>query len=61
MTMPTSELLRELDDMDATFETSSPLEVLKWTFERFGDDVAMACSFEDLALLHMVTQLRPAT
>ena len=61
MTMPTSELLRELDDMDATFETSSPLEILQWTFSRFGDDMAMACSFEDLALLHMVTQLRPRT
>ncbi len=61
MTMPTSELLQELDDMDATFETSSPLEILQWTFSRFGDDVAMACSFEDLALLHMVTQLRPRT
>jgi phosphoadenosine phosphosulfate reductase len=61
MTIPTPDLLRELDAMDETFETSSPLEILKWTFDRFGDDVAMACSFEDLALLHMVTQLRPRT
>jgi len=34
---------------------------VNWTFERFGDGVAMACSFEDLALLHMVHEVRPAT
>ncbi len=59
--MPTPELLQELEAMDATFESSSPLEILKWTFSRFADDVAMACSFEDLALLHMVTQVAPST
>lgn len=58
---PTSDLLSELDEVNATFERSTPLEILRWTFDRFGDDVAMACSFEDLALLHMVHELRPAT
>jgi len=58
---PTVELLTELEAKDAEFERSSPLEILNWTFERFGDDVAMACSFEDLALLHMIHELRPAT
>jgi phosphoadenosine phosphosulfate reductase len=58
---PTSDLLQELDDVNERFERSTPLEILQWTFERFSDDVAMACSFEDLALLHMVHELRPAT
>jgi len=37
------------------------MEILQWTFDRFEDDVAMACSFEDVALLDMVHELRPAT
>jgi phosphoadenosine phosphosulfate reductase len=53
--------LDELDAQNLRLEHETPLEVLRWTFERFGDDVAMACSFEDLALLHMVHQLRPRT
>jgi phosphoadenosine phosphosulfate reductase len=58
---PTAELLVELDDVNERFEHASPLEILQWTFERFGGDVAMACSFEDVALLHMIHELRPAT
>jgi phosphoadenosine phosphosulfate reductase len=54
-------LLDELESTNERFEHSSPLEILRWTFERFDDDVAMACSFEDLALLHMVHELRPNT
>ncbi len=53
---PAPELLAELEAKDAEFERSTPVEILKWTFERFNNDVAMACSFEDLALLHMVHQ-----
>lgn len=59
--IPSPELLQELEEKDAEFERSSPLEILNWTFERFDDEVAMACSFEDLALLHMIHQLRPST
>jgi phosphoadenosine phosphosulfate reductase len=61
MTTPTSTLLDELETENQRFEFASPLEILTWTFERFDDDVAMACSFEDLALLHMVHELRPKT
>ncbi|HVA52481.1 MAG TPA: phosphoadenylyl-sulfate reductase [Acidimicrobiales bacterium] len=58
---PTSDLLDEIEEINERFGRSTPLEILKWTFDRFDDDVAMACSFEDLALLHMVHELRPAT
>jgi phosphoadenosine phosphosulfate reductase len=57
----TATLLSELEDNNERFEHSTPMEILEWTFERFDDDVAMACSFEDVALLDMVRQLRPAT
>ncbi len=58
---PTPTLLGELDEINERFERSTPIEILQWTFDRFGSDVAMACSFEDVALLHMVHELRPDT
>jgi phosphoadenosine phosphosulfate reductase len=58
---PTSTLLSELEETNERFERSTPIEILQWTFDRFDDDVAMACSFEDVALLHMVHELRPST
>jgi phosphoadenosine phosphosulfate reductase len=61
MTAPTSSLLDELETTNERFERATPLEILTWTFERFDDDVVMACSFEDLALLHLVHELRPQT
>ncbi len=57
---PTPALIDELDEVNERFERETPLAILTWTFERFNDDVAMACSFEDVALLHMVHELRPA-
>ena len=56
---PTGELIDELESANESFERSTPIKILEWTFDRFNDDVAMACSFEDVALLHMVHQLRP--
>jgi phosphoadenosine phosphosulfate reductase len=58
---PTTALIDELEETNERFERSTPLEILQWSFDRFDDDVAMACSFEDLALLHMVHELRPKT
>jgi phosphoadenosine phosphosulfate reductase len=53
--------LDELAARDAGFEHATPLEILRWTFDQYGDDVVMACSFEDVALLHMVHELRANT
>jgi phosphoadenosine phosphosulfate reductase len=53
-------LLEHLAHSAQRLETESPLSILEWTFDQF-DDVAMACSFEDVALLHMVHELRPDT
>jgi phosphoadenosine phosphosulfate reductase len=57
----TPTLLSELEEVNERFEHATPMEILQWTFDRFSDDVAMACSFEDVALLDMVHQLRPNT
>lgn len=61
MTTPTPELLAELDAKEVDFAHAAPSDILAWVFERFGDDVAMACSFEDVALLNMVRLARPDT
>ena len=37
-----------------TLEHATPQEVIAWTLGEFGDDVTFACSFEDVALLHML-------
>jgi phosphoadenosine phosphosulfate reductase len=61
MTTPSPDLLSELGAVNSRLEHAAPLEILTWIFERFDDDLAMACSFEDVALLHMVHELRPET
>ncbi|HEV2427422.1 MAG TPA: phosphoadenylyl-sulfate reductase [Acidimicrobiales bacterium] len=58
MSAPT-ELRDELTEVDATLEHRSPREVLAWALERFDGDLALACSFEDVALLHMALDLAP--
>jgi len=61
MATPSPDILSELGAVNSRLEHAAPLEILTWIFERFGDDLAMACSFEDVALLHMVHELRPET
>ena len=59
LTTPSAEVLDELHEVNNRFEHAAPLEILRWTFDRFGSGVSMACSFEDVALLHMVHELQP--
>ena len=59
--MPSLQLLADLTRIDQELAHASPGEILSWTFERFGDDVAFACSFEDTALLHMIHEVAPNT
>ena len=61
MPIPTPEIREELDAAETRFAHASPNEILSWTFERFGGDVAFACSFEDVALLHMINEIAPGT
>jgi phosphoadenosine phosphosulfate reductase len=61
MPVPSPELLNDLETADSQFTHASPGEILAWTFERFASDVAFACSFEDVALLHMIHEVAPRT
>lgn len=52
----------ELKAVSDSFERRPPQEVLRWALDTFPDDrIALACSFgaEDVALVHMVSEIRP--
>jgi len=49
----------ELAEISASFEASPPGTVLRWAFERFGDDLVLACSFQDIVLLDLSLQVNP--
>jgi phosphoadenosine phosphosulfate reductase len=59
MTNTREDVTAELTERTAELERSTPEEIVAWTLARFGDDVALACSFEDVALLDMVRRQRP--
>ena len=58
---PSPELLDNLAALNAQFERATPGEILDWTFATYGDDTLFACSFEEVALLHMVWRRSPST
>lgn len=58
MMIPSLPSRQDLAALNDQFETADPSEVLAWTFERLGD-VVVACSFEDLVLVHLVHERWP--
>ncbi len=59
MTEMSPEFLSELADANARFETAAPSKILEWAAERFGDDIAFACSFQDIVLLDLAMGVMP--
>jgi phosphoadenosine phosphosulfate reductase len=55
----TPELIAELLEANARFETGAPSQILTWAHERFGDDLAFACSFQDIVLLDLAVGVMP--
>lgn len=53
--------LDELTAASASFETSHPLDVIRWASERFGDGLVTTASFEDPVLVHLVSQGAPSS
>jgi len=56
---PPAPLLDELDAASRRLETAAPSEIVAWVLERFSDNVAMACSFEDLVLVDIALGVAP--
>lgn len=53
------DLQQELAQAARDLERSSPRDIIRWTVNRFGTDLAYACSFEDVALLDMLRREVP--
>ena len=53
-------LVDELAGRSTTFETASPIEILRWASDRFGGDMVFACSFQDIVLLDLLHQVDPS-
>ncbi len=58
MMIPSQPAISDLAALNARFETADPSEVLGWAFDELGD-VVVACSFEDLVLVHLVHERWP--
>jgi phosphoadenosine phosphosulfate reductase len=51
--------LEELAELSARFETASASEVVSWAYDRYGDDMVMAASFQDCVLIDVVVKAAP--
>ena len=49
----------ELDEISQSFESSHPIEVIRWATERFGSGLVATVSFEDPVLAHMMATGAP--
>ena len=49
----------DLESVSARFERAAPATILQWAVDRFGDDITVACSFEDAVLPHLAASVKP--
>ena len=55
----TEQLHEELAQRSAAFESATPGQIVAWAHDRFGDDLVMACSFQDIVLLDIALAVDP--
>jgi len=53
-------LLEELAARSAEFETAPASKVIGWAAERFGGDVVLACSFQDVVVVDLAVAVIPS-
>ncbi len=58
MMIPSPFSRAELASLAADFESADPADIIRWAFDRLGD-VVVACSFEDVVLVHLVREQQP--
>jgi phosphoadenosine phosphosulfate reductase len=49
----------ELARVDAELQTAPASSVIRWVVDTFGDDIALAASFEDIVLIDLATKIAP--
>lgn len=52
-------LERELAEANASFEESSPQQIVAWALQRFGARLSVASSFQDLVLVDLAVEVDP--
>lgn len=56
---PSPELLAELEEAAARLEGQPAEEAIRWTVQRFGEDVVVASSFQDVVLVDLAMKVLP--
>jgi phosphoadenosine phosphosulfate reductase len=56
---PPADLVEELAERNAEFETAPPGKIVAWTVERFGGSVVAAASFQDIVLVDLAVAVDP--
>ena len=53
------QLRQVIEAKNLAFETAAPGEIVSWAHETFGDELVMACSFQDIVLLDIAVAIDP--
>jgi phosphoadenosine phosphosulfate reductase len=59
-TSPSPALLEELDEVNGGLELAPPGKSISWALDRFGDSMALACSFQDIVIVDLVHAQSPS-
>jgi phosphoadenosine phosphosulfate reductase len=59
ITSPSTSLLEELDEVNGRLETAPAGKAIAWAVERFGDSLAVACSFQDIVIVDLAHAADP--
>jgi phosphoadenosine phosphosulfate reductase len=51
--------LSELADVSAMLEAAPSTEIVSWAWDRYGDDLVLAASFQDCVLIDLAAQVAP--
>jgi phosphoadenosine phosphosulfate reductase len=51
--------LRELADVSASFEAAPASAAIEWAWDRYGDELVLAASFQDCVLIDLAVQAAP--
>ena len=51
--------LREIADVSASLESAPASEIVEWAWDRYGDELVLAASFQDCVLIDLAVQAAP--
>jgi phosphoadenosine phosphosulfate reductase len=53
--------LAELSERSKAFESAQPVDIVRWAFDTYGNDLVFTSSFEDAVLIDIVAKAAPST